>query len=231
MKPGHKFVPTERQLHHAWQLKMNGFTDAEIARKIGVSPNTFSCARVIFLKYNAQRNREQQRIHEANLRSMGINPRGPTKLEKYRLAAVKLAELGENVNKIALQLGIPDTTLRLWMKEDETFNHEMLTAADKLDQRIIKSLVRRAEGFTTREATTTEMSMGGVISQRTTTKRVSRVLPSVKAQELWLSNRRKWLSENKGEGERQTDNRPIEYEIIDNLFNPASAETNVKENL
>jgi len=213
MRRGKKFIPTEKIFQHAWQLKMNGFTDAEIAGKIGISPHTFSLHRTKFLIYFAQRRREQERINQAG------RPRGPVKLDRYRLAAVKLAELGENVERIAKQLGLPDTTLRAWMKEDETFGHEMSIAKDVADQRVIRSLLRRAEGFTTREATTTEMSMGGIISQRSTTRRVSRVLPSVKAIELWLSNRRKWLSENRGENEKPTDDRAIEYEIIDSQFN------------
>jgi len=215
MRRGKKFIPTEKELQHAWQLKLNGFTDAEIAAKLGVSPLTYSLHRQKFLIYFAQKKRELDRIQRAG------RPPGPAKLDRFRLAAVKLAELGENVEQIAKQLGLPDTTLRAWMKEDETFGHEMTTAKDRADQLVIRALLRRALGFTTREATRTDMRIGDAIAQSTTTRRVSRVLPNVKAIELWLTNRRKWLSENQADTNTLTDDRAIEYEIVDKLFNAA----------
>jgi len=213
MKRGKRFIPTEKVLQHAWQLKLNGFTDAEIAAKIGVSTVTYSLHRLRFLVFFAQRRRELDRIQRAG------RPPGPAKLDRFRLAAVKLAEIGENIEQIAKQLGIPDNTLRAWMKEDETFGHEMTIAKDRADQLVIRSLLRRALGYTTREATKTDMRIGNAIAQSTTTRRVSHVLPSVKAIELWLTNRRKWLSENQADASTLADDRAIEYEIVDKLFN------------
>lgn len=224
MRSGKEWHPTESQLHHAWQLKMNGFTDVEIAEKLGVSPPTYSTRKLLFLRYFAMKRREDDRIKAARLKAMGVVP-SKTGLDRYRLACVKLAELGECPAAIAKQIGVPMSTLHSWMEMDETFKHEIETARDRVDEEVIASLLKRAKGFTTREATTTEMSMGGVIAQRTTTRRVSRVLPSVKAQELWLTNRRKWLSENQGDNKPVADDRPIEYEIVDKLF----VETNEKK--
>jgi hypothetical protein len=223
MARGKKFNPTEKQLHHAWQLKMNGFTDAEIAAKLGISSVSYSLHRLKFLIYFAQKRREAEQVATRG------RPRGSNKLETYRFAAVKLAELGENVEKIAKHLGLPDSTLRSWLKEDLTFAHEIETAKDRYDHDVIKALYRRAVGFTTREATRTDMRIGTAIAQSTTTRRVMRVLPSVKAIELWLTNRRKWLSENQSDKNPNEDLRPIEYIIRQGLYNKGGADG--KENV
>ena len=223
MKSGKKFILTEKILNHAWQLKNHGFTDAKIAEALKVSSATYSLHKLQFLVYFARKVRERREETEGT-------PRFQERLDKYRIAAVKLAEIGEDQRKISAQLGIPEATLRYWMEMDETFGHAIRSAKDNADERVIRALLRRCEGFTTREATTTEMTMGNTITQRTTTRRVSRVLPNTKAIELWLTNRRKWLSENQQDTNPTGDNRAIEYEIIDNLFN-AEDNARQKENI
>jgi len=211
---------TEEKLRHAWNLKNHGFTDAKIAEDIGISPITYSLHKAKFLIYFAKRNRELREEKE------GGQARFQERLDKYRTAAVKLAELGEDQSKIARQLGIPESTLRYWMEMDETFGHAIRTAKDAADERVIRSLLRRCEGFTTRDFTVTEIrGAHDELVQRVTNKTVKRILPNTKAMELWLTNRRKWLSENQGENSNAlTDERPIEYEIVDKLFNEATKE-------
>ena len=218
MKQGKKFILTEKILNHAWQLHCNGLTDKEIAFKLRIHPVTFSIHKIKFLKYYARQNRKLRKKSEGR-------PEGSSKLDRYRTACVKLAALGESVRMIAKQVGLPESTLRAWMEMDETFGHEMETAADNLDERIIKSLARRCEGYKLRDVTITEVS-GGMFAgtQRTVTRSIRHVLPNVKAQEVWLTNRRKWLSENQDDGNaNEKEQRPVEYEVVSELFDSSKS--------
>jgi hypothetical protein len=115
------------------------------------------------------------------------------------------------------------------MGMDETFDHEMRSAKDNADELVIRALLKRATGFTHRTVTQSTATLGGGVTARTTTKTVNHVHANVKAIELWLSNRRKWLSENKSDDNTTKDNREVEYEIVDKLFNAAEEEDEIKE--
>jgi len=219
MKSGKRFILTEAILNHAWQLKCNGFTDKDIAFKLRVHPVTYSLHKIKFLKYFARQNRILQKKAHAG------HPRGSEEIDKYRTACVKLAELGESVRLIAKQIGKPESTLRAWMEMDETFKHEMETAANNLDERVIRSLARRCEGYKLRDMTVTEVS-GGMFAgtQRTVTRSIRHILPNVRAQEIWLTNRRKWLSENQADGStNEKEQRPVEYEVVSGLFDSSKS--------
>ena len=218
MKSGKRFILTEELLNHIYQLHLNGFSNRAICGKLKIVPSTFDNHKKDIYKYFAQQNRKLRKKSEGR-------PEGSTKLDKFRVAAVKLAELGESVNLIAKQLGLPDTTLRAWMEMDETFGHEMRTAADNMDERVIRALGRRCEGYKLRDMTVTEVS-GGMFAgtQKTVTRSIRHIIPNVKAQEVWLTNRRKWLSENQDDGNaNEKEQRPVEYEVVSELFDSSKS--------
>lgn len=208
-----RYKPTLDDFETYYRLKCNGYTDYEIAKELGISTWQMFKYKPLYRMFCARKTRKERL--EKNVVRKGPVPQ----IEKYRLAAIKLAELGESRNQIAERLGIPESTLRQWEELDETFGHAMRTAKDAADCEVIRSLLRRAQGFTTREATRNIIRDGhGNVVQQNVTEHVFRVFPNVKAIELWLTNRRKWMSDVQGTATEQGDSRPVEYEIVHRLF-------------
>jgi len=212
MRSGRRLDITEEMLERAWSMKCRGLTNEEIADDLDMHLSTFDRRKKEFYRYFAKKRREERR---------GMHPvgrHGSAKLDKLRSSAISLAALGENFNQIALQLGIPESTLRSWMKTDETFGHEMHSAKDNADENVIRSLLRRATGFNIRQSAITKQldGRGNVIAQtRHFTSR--KFVADVHAIKLWLVNRRGWISESEGSN-KNFDKQEVEYDVRKKLY-------------
>ncbi len=214
MKRGKPFDEqmTDEMYERAWNLKSKGFSDGYIARELGFSLKTYDA-------YKWKIRSRYARITRLSLQyRMRQGIKGSKRFNKLRRSAVELAKLGESFSAIARQLGTPKSTLKAWMDTDALFNHEMRTAKDAADDQVIRSLLKRATGYSVRQANKTTIKDGrGRVLSETVNEKTKTLAPNIGAIKLWLVNRRGWISEAEGV-KIDEDGKNVEYDIRENLY-------------
>lgn len=201
----------EEMYDRAWNMKIKGFSDTEIADRLGFRLGTYDKHKWKFERHFAKKRRTLERLTRGGRK---ISAR----FEKVRRAAIELAALGEPLLSISTQLGIPHSTFKSWMAADPLFNHEIRTAKDKADDKVIRSLLRKATGFPVRQVMKTELrdARGNIIQENTQT--ITRTIaPNIGAIKLWLVNRRGWISDSEGT-KLNEDKEHIEYDVREGLY-------------
>lgn len=121
-----KYLPTERQLKIAWNIKKNKGNTADICRKLGIGPGQYAGARSVFNDYFIQISKQEQFKKDRIKPSKAVNLLTPTKKtgayykggelklnpEDINLDVLKSYVIcGYNREKIAKLLGISRKTL------------------------------------------------------------------------------------------------------------------------
>lgn len=109
----------------------------------------------------------------------------PSKLKDVDLKSVEnMCWLGATNAQLAERLGVGETTIDRWIKDDEGFRGTVLKTRAIADSRTVKSLYQRANGYSLPE--TKVFFHDGQIVEHTVMKHFP---PSEKALEFWLKNR------------------------------------------
>lgn len=94
---------------------------------------------------------------------------------------LRLAKKGFTLIEVADLIGMPDTTILLWMRMDVTFKQDFESAQEEPSHMVEQSLFRRALGYATREITKENQKPTKVVEKM--------VNPDVTAIIFWLKNR------------------------------------------
>lgn len=117
----------------------------------------------------------------------GPKPKPPPCATDPRIvkAAAKMAELGATDIEIAQALDIGLRTLFRWRHQDEAFARAISAGKDMADERVVRSLYARANGYS-HEAVKFHVIDGQVVQ----TPYIEHVPPDTVAGIFWLKNRR-----------------------------------------
>jgi hypothetical protein len=143
---------------------------------------------------------------------------------------ILLAENGLTNEKAATIAGISEPTLYNWFKVDPTLHHDMKVAKERAVQDAINALRSRVLGCDVTSVTeTSEIDSEGKsrVTHRHKTRR--RVLPSVPAAKLYLSNMACWVTDAKNLVGGNTDDEETEYDVRDRLYDEAESEIDGKD--
>ncbi|HEY8343369.1 MAG TPA: helix-turn-helix domain-containing protein [Calditerricola sp.] len=131
---------------------------------------------------------------------------------EFAAQAEKLCELGATDNEIAEFFGVSVRTIHRWKHDHEEFCHSIKAGKDKADERVVRSLYHKANGYDYVE----EQAIKIKVDQY---KEEVRVVPVTKHQPadtaaavFWLKNRRKfdWRDRHEVTGE---DGGPLQVVI------------------
>lgn len=120
-------------------------------------------------------------------RKPGRPPKPPPSASDERIvkAAAKMAELGATDFEIAHALDISVDTLMRWRHKDERFARAISAGKEMADERVVRSLYARANGYS-HEAVKFHVIDGAVVQ----TPYIEHVPPDTVAGIFWLKNRR-----------------------------------------
>jgi transcriptional regulator with XRE-family HTH domain len=129
-------------------------------------------------------------------KSKNKNPVGrPSKFELYEKVILNIAKYGLTDKQIASAVGIDESSLNNWKKDNPKFFESLKEAKEESDRSVVKSLYERANGYnineTTKELRMTDDGEKELVVTKVVTKHI---VPDTTAQIFWLKNRQpdKW---------------------------------------
>lgn len=138
--------------------------------------------------------------------------------EAFSKQAYKLALLGAKDTELATFFEVDPDTIYEWKKVHKEFSEALKRGKEIADQRVSKSLYKRAIGFTFDEVTHEKVEIGEfnpvlgefVKTPATKTKVVTKyIVPDTTAQIFWLKNRRPDLWRDRQEVDVTTAGKPF----------------------
>lgn len=147
-------------------------------------------------------------------RGRGRPPEQPPTVSDERIvkAAAKMAELGATDLEIAHALDVSLTTLMRWRHKDERFAKAICAGKEMADERVVRSLYARANGYS-HEAVKFHVIDGTVVQ----TPYIEHVPPDTTACIFWLKNRRRqqWTVSGDGPDEDAPMPTTVSVEVVD----------------
>lgn len=143
---------------------------------------------------------------------MARTGRPPKKTKDKLNTAVRMAEFGFTDAQIAYCIDVDRTTVCNWKKENPDFFNSLKTAKAQADDKVEKSLFKRALGFSYTEVQKT-VNAAGIITKETTIRK--RVAPDTIACIFWLKNRRPEQWREKPEAQEGEDDNELKIIIDD----------------
>jgi hypothetical protein len=216
------FELTDEHLEIAWNIRKNGGNWKAVRDAFGISIPVFARYKISVMKYVAYKERTSRVPEHERKRIERVN--------KMRIEAVKLHGLGLNNKEVALHLGISERTFAYWLEEDANFRHEYDTIQETYNNEIILALRKRATGFVASSTTTTELyDRSGNRIGKTVSRTKKPVLPSIKAHELWLVNKKNWTTKSE-KATCNTDENTVEFDIREKAMEDDESEETKEDN-
>ncbi len=226
------FAPSKSQIMRYQRLKAMGESDERIALLLGIPIATFRRHKAKFDRASLGKGKRGARRSTQKASSGPDSPPAPRigLTPKIRRQLILLAENGLTNEKAADIAGISEQTLYNWFKIDPTLKHDMKVAKERAVQDAINALRSRVLGFdTTSVSETTEVDKDGKERVTHRQKTRHRILPSVPAAKLYLSNMAQWVTDAKNLIGGSSDDDETEYDIRERLYDEAESNTQGKD--